>query len=336
MRSTVVNMILMVSMIVTSCNQEHKTKDNRIIPIKDFKDKTIDLNEVIADVKIVPIIPNSDYVIGHIKDLCLVDNIIYILDDITASVFLFDAHNGKFIKNINRKGNGPNEYINPVAISNRKDQIFLLDLAAMRLIRFDKQMNAQETIQLQFPASDFIATEQGFLFYNLSASPEVHRFVYTDPTGNILKSYIPVKENDLAGQQFDLPDNKLSITSDNRIYASESFSNDIYEWKEGDFELACQSDFSGLNIPKTINPWSVNLFDEPYAFNCGFFVFPELLVTSFIYKSNRYYNFVNQNNGEQRCGMVEDKTNQLPFFPQWQQQNCLLGVCSYEIGRAHV
>lgn len=316
-------------LLFVSCSNKKQINFNNIV-IDSFDKKTIELTNIISNIEVLPLQPDTNNIIGNIKDICFIDNTVYLLDNITSSVFAFDINDGSFIKGICNKGNGPNEYINPVAISSDSMYVYLLDLPGMSIICFDKQLNAIKKISITFPASDFICTDDGFLLYNLGTSEATKKFVYIDLNGKIVNSYISVEETDQSGGYTGGLGKYFSKDMDNNIYVSESYSNEIYSWKKDSISLAYTINFSGSNIPLGMKTSEIDMFKEAYAFNCNLFFFPNTIVTSFFYKSNRYYNFLSKSTGKQKTGIIMDKNDEIPFFPQWQYKDKLVGTCQYE------
>ena len=56
----------------------------------------------------------------------------------------------------------------------------------------------------------------------------------------------------------------------------------------------------------------------------------DLFVSSFFYKSKRYYGVVPLSGKELMAGTTKDGRYQIPFFPQWQYGDELIGICRRE------
>ena len=94
-------------------------------------------------------------------------------------------------------------------------------------------------------------------------------------------------------------------------------------------------DFGKLGIPSGIDRYSINLYEEPYAFAGNIFMLSDMFVPSFFYKSQRYYAFIPLSEGELMSGIVWDKCYGIPFFPQWQHGNELIGVCPRKLAETY-
>lgn len=327
-----INTLLLLFMLVFfSCKYEAKKQDAlNTFFIENFQNKELDVDELASEMKLLPLKLDADQLIGKIKDVCFIGDTIYLLDEMTASIYSFDMKDGKCIGCICKRGNGPNEYVNPVALSTDSEKLYVLDMPTSRIIEFDKNLNAIKDLKFNFPSSDFIAINTGFLLYNLVPNNELNKYVYLNNKGEYITSFVPVDKNHSPNNSFGNLGKSFVKDENERVFVSESYSNVIYKWDEGKFVPFYQIDFGKLNVPLSINKNRINLFEEPYAFHSNSFVSSEVLVTSFFYKSQRYYGFASKLVDNKRFGIVKDRHYDIPFFPQWQNGNQLIAIYRYE------
>jgi hypothetical protein len=325
--------IIIGVLIIFSCSENNDKKGQLIIVENIESQEDINLEEIVSETNILLLkFPEND-ILGIIKDLCFIDNHIYILDDLSASIFIFDLDNGNFIKRISKRGNGQGEYISPIALESGSSYIYLLDMPTNNIICYDKELNAINTIRLPFAASDFICTKDGFILHSLDDLLGSYKFIVVDKKGEVLHRFIQYSSLNNAGLYNWGPGRHFSKNNDDEIFFSEIFSNKVYSFNNSshDFTLKFNIDFVGKNIPDKTNVNNINVFEQTqYAVNVNFFVLPNTFITSFIKENKRYYTFVDFETKKQQTGIVRDKTNNLPFFPQWQYQNKLVGMCHYE------
>lgn len=315
--------------ISVSCSKVKQSDSfDKQIRVDDFQDNTVDVNNVVSDIKILPLKTSDDNLLGNVKDVCVINDVVYVFDDLTYSVFSFDINTGNLIKKITNKGIGPNEYIHPIAMACDEDKIYILDLPVKKIISFDSELNPLESVSIPFSASDLIVLKDGFLLHNLDAVPDNYNFVYIDKKGNVLDGCVPFTENNTG--EYNGAGGKCFSQNDAAVYFSKAYSNKIYSLEGNKFKPAYKMDFDDLNIPEELNMNNINVFEEPYALNMNFFVLPKVIVVSFIYKSKRYYGFVDKTMENGQFGIVNDKQNDLPFFPRWQYKNSLIGTCDAE------
>lgn len=320
--------IFLLILFISCSEKKQSVTFAKQIQINDFQHKTVDLNNVVSGIKILPLKTSDNNLLGNVKDLCVIDDVVYVLDDLTFSIFSFDINTGNLIKKVTNKGVGPNEYVHPIAMTCDDNKVYILDLPMKKIISFDECLNPLKTIDISFSASDFIALDNGFLLHNLDASPGNFNFVHIDKKGRILDGCLPFFEENPS--EYNGAGGKYFSQNDTSIYFSKAYSNEIYSFEKDKFKSAYKVDFGDLSIPKELNTNNMNLFEEPYALNMNFFVLPNGFVHSFIYKSQRYYGFVDKMMGNKQFGVVTDEKNALPFFPRWQHKNSLIGTCYFE------
>lgn len=310
---------------VTACKQDNELKkwQGKMISIEKFQNKKISTSDIALNMEVLRLNSNAA-LIGQIKDICIIDTIVYILDGVTSSIFAYNLQNGQLLNNICRVGNGPMEYIQPFAITAGEQQVWVLDLPTTRVIAFDKNLNPVKEIKIPFVASDFIKIEDGFLFCNLTPNERINVFVHADMEGNILNSFVTSqKQGSYTGGSSFIRD------VNNEVYAMEPYSNKIYHWTGCDFEDFFQTDFLNFNIPNKITH-PMSYYEDHHAYNANFFVTSTHFINSFLYKSNRYYHFFNLSSKKYQVGEINNDENLIPFFPRWQHNDYLIGVCQVE------
>jgi hypothetical protein len=227
--------LLQCSMLLLSCSgkMSEETSENRIV-IDKIETKEIKLPDFVSSIEILPLISDS-VLFGSVRDICVINNRLYVLDEITASIFIFDRSNGNFIKHISSRGNGPNEYINPVAIGSDKENVYLLDIYS--ILVYDKDLNPQKTIKLQYATLDFICTDNGFVLYCPSNAHGMYKYLVVDKTGSVQKGFVECSEQNDAGK-YNWIDRHFVKSDRGQIYLSELYSNTIYSLCESRVKIS--------------------------------------------------------------------------------------------------
>lgn len=141
MRYFIVLLFLLLTMFI-SCRQEmNKQNLTQTFVIDDFANKEFDVDKCFSDMRLLLLKMDTSQFIGKVKDVCIIGDTIYLLDEMTAYIYAFDKNGGRCIKAICNRGSGPNEYINPVALSARSGSFYVLDMPTSRIIKFDKELN---------------------------------------------------------------------------------------------------------------------------------------------------------------------------------------------------
>lgn len=318
-------------LLLFSCQREgKKLEELKTFLIENFDGKDLEVEKHFLKVELLPLQLDTSRFIGKAKDVCMIGDTVFLLDEMTATIYSFDRKDGKCLHAVCKRGNGPNEYINPTALSVNADNLYVLDMPTSRIIAFDKNLNAVGNIALDFPAFDFIALDTGFLLYNLAPTEEKGKFVHINVKGTYINSFLPVaQENAFSGMiggvgKYFLKNRK------SEVFAFESYGDVVYKWEDELLKPICRIDFGKLGVPADIDKNKVNLFEEPYAFVGNVFVLQDLFVSSFFYKSKRYYGVVPLSGKELMAGTTKDGRYQIPFFPQWQYGDELIGICRRE------
>lgn len=124
-----------------SCNGDlnKKSKDNLTL-LKIEWDKVIDKMDysfmVEDSVLIVPLETKDDCLIGKVTKLIYQNNLIYIADNLSKSVFVFDL-SGRLVSKIHSVGNGPGEYANISYFTVHGTGMIILDHYIRRLFFYN-------------------------------------------------------------------------------------------------------------------------------------------------------------------------------------------------------
>jgi hypothetical protein len=330
--------LVILFVFVCGCRQtlfvscaDKKQQEKKIIIVDKFQENEIDLSDIISDIHFIILETKDDNLIGNISDLCVINDTLYIWDNLTSSVFSFYFETGQFIKKVSHRGNGPNEYMNPIAITNDSSHIFLLDMPTNHIICLDRELEKLKTIHIPIRAADLISTGNGFLLSNLGDNIYTDKLVLIDYDGNIMDSFFPLDKRDNPTGSIMLIGDRFTKSSDKVVYFSDSHSNKIYALQNNEMSLAYELDFLAYNLPNDLNSDEINLFEKPYAFNVNFFALDQKIIFSFFKNENRYYGIYDLNDETFKAGKIKDKKANLPFFPQWQVNDYLIGICPVEL-----
>jgi len=167
--------LIFVISISFSCNKKPKNDNNIIessnftilnINPKQFKEKDCyKFSKFCDSITYIPLETKDSFLIGSIDKIIVQNNKIFILDKITESIFCFDI-NGKFLYKIDRKGNGPEEYISIGDFQvNSKEEVIIYSSSQGFL--FYKNGRVTKKIESSVIASDFYIDERNSIYYIL-------------------------------------------------------------------------------------------------------------------------------------------------------------------------
>lgn len=117
--------ILLCCVFCACTDKNENLSEGEIVVISGFQNVTIDPSLVIKDVEVLKISTDTTF-IGIPKDICIIDSVIYILDDIN-NIYAYDWITARLIKSVHNVGSGPNEYVDPIALSADGKNLYLLD-----------------------------------------------------------------------------------------------------------------------------------------------------------------------------------------------------------------
>lgn len=163
---------------------------------------SISVEDFIINVDTIRLETTDESILDGILKMHLMDGRIYILNDKYEEVYLF-SNEGKFIKKIQNKGDGPQEYIkiNSFEVDKKNKKIILADSFSRRIFIYDELGELEDVIQLDFQPSIVSSDgKDGFIsFYSgrkgMYSSPEMEKtnIHFMDKNGKI-NSY--AKENE--------------------------------------------------------------------------------------------------------------------------------------------
>ncbi|MDR1155141.1 MAG: 6-bladed beta-propeller [Bacteroidales bacterium] len=197
---------LIVLLIFTKCSQnvENSAGDIQVIQIDmDKIVKSYDMTNIIdTSFSIVPLETNDDCLIGTIDKLEIKADRIYIFDNMSKSIFIFNM-DGKFINKINAYGRAPGEYFAISAATVTDSTIIILDIALRKLLEYrlsGKFIKEDNKILNKLWAWDMFFYN-GFLYYvNDWGIVRAGRYrLFTTPLSlDKLDTHLPFKEAPIA------------------------------------------------------------------------------------------------------------------------------------------
>ena len=84
----------------------------------------------------IPLEVRDDCIIGEVTKLLYQNNLIYIADNISKSIFVFDL-SGKLVTKVHSLGNGPGEYTNITSFTVHNTDIIIFDHTINRLFFYN-------------------------------------------------------------------------------------------------------------------------------------------------------------------------------------------------------
>ena len=133
---------LMAAYAVTGCGQKKTEESATLTPIVvDWDCKDLDYSHWVEDsVLIVPLETKDNCLIGEITYLVYQDHKIYIADNLSKAVYVFDEK-GKLLSTLRKVGNGPEEYLDISAFTVHDSQLLVYDNMKRKIFFYQEDGN---------------------------------------------------------------------------------------------------------------------------------------------------------------------------------------------------
>jgi hypothetical protein len=315
---------LFISVIFVCLFSCYNDKQTGVITVTDFS-KELSLSEVISDIDIVALQTDS-FALGEISDLCFCDSVVYVVDKLSGSISSFNKKNGRNITFITQSGLGPNEYVDPIAIDCRMEEIFVLD-RANKIIVYDRDLNPIKTIKLENMPFDFVATNDGFVIRNEMGCS--YKFSCLNKNGREKAQFIPITSNNDAGKSCIGGYTELAFFDDT-VYVCDGARSEFYLINNNNIDSIIKFDFADYTIPENINR---NNYEGEFQFidKERFFVTDDFIILNYFIPKNyqSHYTFYNKKTKVLISGYFEPLDSVMPFFPRSRDGNSLVGFNYY-------
>ncbi len=215
------------------------------------------ISTIIDTVKFVKLELSEKSIIGNINKVVIYNDLIYILDNQTYSIFVFNLE-GKFIFKISKVGNGPGEYkrLDFFDIDNKNDQIVLTDLLGYWILRYDLIGNYISRKKIPFWLEGVApVSEKGYIVYanyrdNKRIFEQEYNILYLDSTMKITKAYFPYNSSDFYNPRilFSTPQYGSFYTYNKKRYFFSPYKTQVYQVADEGLIPKYSFDFDGKNF----------------------------------------------------------------------------------------
>ena len=125
---------------ILACQSETQKESLKIIPVDINQNVPVKLSEIASDIKMVSLELTDESIIGYIQKLIFQDELLIVWDNHPGDtkILIFDC-NGKYIRRISNKGQGPREfeYINDISFDIKENIIYLA--SARKILSYTKE-----------------------------------------------------------------------------------------------------------------------------------------------------------------------------------------------------
>ena len=240
------------------------TDENIILFIPTEEDEKLfffDLSSLIDTIKYVKLEFSDQSIIGAIGKIIVFEDHIYIFDVQTYSLFVFDM-NGNYLHKIDKKGQGPGEYIQLdfFDIDKENKHIVLTDLMSYWVMRYDLDGNflSRQKIPVWCEGVSILPDKGVVLYANFRNNTEKlaqeYNLIYLDSTMNYQQAYFKYNSKDI--DQRKIPSTSTSghfYSFEDHINFSFPGGNTVYQILEDSLVSKYQFDFGKEVLPHPTN-----------------------------------------------------------------------------------
>jgi len=239
-----------------ACKKTQNTEKAQVQINATLSDKLIKYSDIIDSASYIKLETDSSFVIGNIDKLLFEDQKLFIMDrSLSESIFVFDEK-GKFLTKINKKGQGPGEFveIRDFTIDTAKKQVVLLDLKGRKINFYDYTGRYLTSSKIPFLFSEFACINTNAFAFSTAAANNSHNkkiknnsLIIGKINGEVKRVLFPFQTWELSFSYF----NQQHLRSfGNKTFYYPRYSNKIYQLSADSLKLIYNIDLEKNGIPE--------------------------------------------------------------------------------------
>lgn len=247
MKNILIAFVLFAFLI--SCRNNVETGASHFISVDINKIGSFDISETAKIVDIISLELTDNSMIKEISKIYVTYQYILIIDLIKSEIFLFNKSDGKFIRNIGQKGQGPGEYImfNDVFYDEDSKLIYAHERIKRNMYIYDLTGQLLNELPCKYWFKGFCKNKDGFWVYSCypDENPEGYALMLlNDNLTDRIEGFLPQKTffPTLEGIRF------IKDIND-AFYFIYPFSNIVYQLDNGRPKPYFHIDFGNKTLP---------------------------------------------------------------------------------------
>lgn len=235
--------------LLISCKNEIKIKPIHLISVDINKSGSLDISETANIVNIVNLELTDNSIIREISKIYVTSQFILIVDLIKSEIFVFNKSNGKFIRNIGQKGQGPGEYImfNDVFFDDDFKLIYAHERIKRNMLIYNLSGDLIDELPCKYWFRGFCKNKDGFWVYSCypDENPEGYALMLlNDSLTERIEGFLPQKSFFPA-----VNGSRFIKDTNNVFYFTYPFNNIIYQLDNGKPQPYFHIDFGSKTLP---------------------------------------------------------------------------------------
>lgn len=253
--------LFLLSLFITSCvtNNEDDNKSQSVIDHLTFtNNENYPLRDIAYNTfNIIALETNDECLIRNIMEARPYLSYLYVLDN-SGTLFVFDR-NGKFINQIGRKGNGPDEYLklSSFFINKNEDRIVIIDDFKNKMYNYDLTgnfINSKSTDPSIKYTNYSMMTEEGDILLNYIINfddNEAYSIIDGEDCSKneYLKSYAPIE---VKGYLYSFSNHPMSESVDGNINFIMPLCDTIFEYSNKQYRPKYVVDASSKMVDRSL------------------------------------------------------------------------------------
>jgi hypothetical protein len=300
------NYKLMILLLLISCSDKRQVDLETQITVDYNSLSDVKLSGYVEDVSVVKLETTDDCIIGNIAKIQLYGDRIYILDNLSNVIYVFDK-SGTFISCLNRRGIGPGEYVLLKDMNVTEKGILALDFSTQSLLLYDFNFNMVRKTKYSSFSSEFIISDTTFWTYNEpSPRSDDYQLEHINKNDRKIKGYFPHKKYSESAIMNWTSSNVFQVNN-GELYFSPRYGNTIYREKDGQWIEDMNISFGGKTFPSDLFIGDYNISSEEfnYIVSSNYYISNKLIILDFfINNSSRYFSFTDRKTGITESGQV--------------------------------
>lgn len=269
-------LLIFISLIVVSCNNEHSNDSQTISVPLDNDNIFTQVEDIVSDINILPLFYPDEVILSSDNLIKADDNVIIFVDRLHSKKIHIFNKDGRYRATIAAEGRGPGEYIDMASTQIVDNMIMVYSYHKKSVLFYDYDGKFVSQCELSHIPYNILKVDNGYWGYMGYGNGQMEeRVVKMDTEGEIAQKLLPSDAKIFPMTEVE----DIFVPSKFGILLRETFSNSIYVIKDAEAELFLNFDFGKYSIP-----------DNYYGYSSPMKAAESLLQTDFVTINQVYVN----------------------------------------------